>query len=297
MFGYLYKGYIAVLSIGHDKPNLTQAINKSVANGTFPKTSELVPLIEIDSIATRLGNHYRGIGVAVGLLGAAIVFFAVTPNALELHDLAGKIIGGIEIALMLIMLGFIIYGTKSNLRQKWIKKRSEAELLRYQGLRSCIENLRNAMSTSSSKVTHTESIAILKGPNGQATYNLKKHFMYERIEKLSDRAAWFGFLLGLVGASLHLSPIHAAWFIYLTAFIPALVGAIHGVNSFLQIGILSEDHGVMAERLSELLHRFEQTNSNDVSATLKLSEALYGLLSNREGQWIESTEKLGLKPA
>src|SRR3546814_18543072 len=57
-----------------------------------------------------------------------------------------------------------------------------------------------------------------------------------------------GFSLALVAALLHLF-WHQPILIFFTAFVPTLVGGIHGINQFLRIRELAEHHGKMAERL------------------------------------------------
>ncbi len=298
MFGRLYKQYIEILARGHSAQARVEDKN-SKANRPIevPVSAEVKSFREIDDIATQLGNQYRGIGVFVGILGCAIIFLAVTPSGLQLHGIASMIIGTIEIALMLTMLGFVVYGTRSNLRQKWVMARRRAELVRYKDLRDSIEKLRLSMNATDSRNVSMEAHTILGGADGQASYNAKKHAQYERVTDVSDHVAWIGFLIALTGAALHLSPFHASWLIYLTAFLPSVVGAIHGVNSFLQVSSLAEDHGLMADYLNELLGRLDQLDKTKPAEVLELAEAIYQVLSNRDVQWVESTQKLGLRPA
>jgi hypothetical protein len=83
----------------------------------------------------------------------------------------------------------------------------------------------------------------------------------------------------------------------LTVFVPALIGAIHGINGFLKLGDLAEDHLTMSARLSQVAEELERTPAGDAIRLTELSELVYQLLTNRDVQWTDTANRLGLKVA
>lgn len=263
-------------------------------------TGGCMPDPDIDAKATRLGNKYRGIGIFIGILGILIIFFAVTANAPGIHGVQATVIGLTEFALMVAMLAILWYCRDGKLRRDWIDARRTSEKLRYRGLQCCIEGLQKPIAEEESPVkTLNECLAILAGTNGQdgqIAYNKKKYAQYERIEFISDRVAWSGFFVGVIAAFAHLF-LHAWWLIYFTACLPAAIGVIHGINSFLQIGSLADEHELMAHRLTELLEDFQKPDSSRSAFVLEKAKILYDVLNNRDVRWMQSTKKMNTRPA
>lgn len=262
-----------------------------------------------DRNAARYGDQYRGAGVAVGLLGISIVFVALAPVGLSIHS--GRVLvgmGALKIALMLWILWLVFqFGQRSKLSQLWIETRCKAEELRY----SKLKRLKNDLARSSIKsedqtqMLHDELSSILSGNNddGQIRYNQSKGEMYEAIERFGERLSWWGFALALVCAiMLLLSEVHLVghmpWLIFGTAALPALVGGIHGINGFLKIGALAEEHLVMAKLLKGFSIELEHTPISDADSVLAIAERTYGQLVSRDVLWGESTQKSAkIKPA
>src|SRR3546814_11984313 len=65
---------------------------------------------EIDRSATRAGEVYRGVGVAVGVLGVAILFCALSPLMFVLSHHAAGVIAVIKVALMVAVVSMLLYG-------------------------------------------------------------------------------------------------------------------------------------------------------------------------------------------
>src|SRR3546814_9517432 len=142
---------------------------------------------------------------------------------------------------MVAVLSTLLYGIHSQLRVRWISLRRQAERLRYRGLRRNIEAL-DALERVAEPSTHpqpavdqsaarqslqAELDAVLRGESSQIAYNAYKARQYLLIEEFADTLGWMGFSLALVAALLHLF-WHQPILIFFTAFVPTLVGGIHG---------------------------------------------------------------------
>lgn len=247
--------------------------------------------IEMDEEATYLGDRYRGIGVTVGLFGVLIVFCAVAPIGFQSGHTTTLVFTIVKILTMLSMAYLVWKTINSKLRSRWIEARLNAEILRYKHLRDLIEWLNNNPDdeVKSDKLV----IELEKIFDEQIEYNQLKSIQYRSIVTFSERLGWIGFLIALVGACMHLF-MHDSWLIFPTAFVPALVGTIHGINGFLHLSDLSEDHASMANRLDKTRKEIKEFRS-DPKKILELSKAVYQILTNRDVQWVETAEKLGLK--
>lgn len=279
-----YKGYLRLLSsVGWGYKNRLHAA---------PDSSTMLPNLSgfeaLDEHATRLGNRYRGIGVSVGILGALIVFCALAPLGFALDEAQARLIGACEVGLMLLTIILIAFGRKSAIRQTWIAARRQAEAMRYQGLAAHIEK-------NDDQAAGQCLAELLEGEAGQIKYNQSKALQYELLESASRLVTWGAFFVALFGAVLHLF-MHAHWLIFLTAFLPALVGVIHAINGFLQIGELADEHHVMANRLEEILVRLHSPKGS-ADELLNLARLAYQLLTTRDAKWADSATKLDLKPA
>lgn len=246
--------------------------------------------VDIDNEATALGNQYRGIGVTVGLLGVLIIFCAVAPDGFESGHTA-TLIFTISKILMMLWMAYLVWKTvNSKLRSKWITARLNAEILRYKLLQNSIENLQKTPEdpTASARVMQELNTVF----DSQIEYNKAKASQYQAIEQLSEYLGWIGFAIALTGACLHLV-IHQSWLIFPTAFVPAFIGAIHGINGFLRLSDMSEDHFTMAKQL-ESVHS-ELKIGYDTLKLIELAQTTYQILTKRDLQWVETAEKLGLK--
>jgi|SRR5690554_1500444 len=261
---------------------------------------------EADALATRLGNRYRGIGVSVGILGILIILFAIAPTALEITGLLELVLGIAKVLSMAVMVGLVVYGSRSGLRRRWITARRHAESLRYQSLFCQIQCLKDLLAQEERNKSMISEAARLKDQvtnllgagtkHCQISYNKRKGHQYEAVERIGDRLGWIGFFLAFSAALSHLF-WHASWLLLLTVFVPALIGAIHGINGFLKLGDLAEDHLTMSARLSQVAEELERTPAGDAIRLTELSELVYQLLTNRDVQWTDTANRLGLKVA
>lgn len=282
-----YKNYLTCMSKlgkhagGHKTPGDEHTVADEVGRqGAF---------IDLDQEATMLGNAYRGIGVMVAFLSALIIFSAIAPVALDLHGRSYWILGITEVASMFIVVGLIFYAKKSHLHKRWRDTRRAAEGLRYAKLSGLLEDAENAPTPQNISRLKEEALSHLSGEWCQITYNLRKNASYHKIEKLSEKIGWFGFALALIGALWHLWS-HENWLLLATVFLPALVGALHGLNSFLKLDDLIHDHKKMANQLEEIKKRIGGA-SDDPDSVIKASRMVYETLLDRDEQWAEMVER------
>lgn len=300
MLAYSYQKYLKLLSAGYathaerqvHKQNANPRKSSPAKGGAIEEKSQR----EWDNEATKLGNKYRGAGVMVGLLGTAIVFAAVTPSALELSKPISFAFNCAEVFLLLCVLYVVLMHSNKDgkdVRQDWIRARKYAEVLRYTNLKSCIFTP-EATGGDGAKLAalKNEMTRILVSPeDGQIAYNQNKHAQCERIEHITERVTWLGFSLALGGAIAHIFT-HPPALSYLTVFVPALVGALHGTNGFLQISRHSMHHHEMAHELNIIRNKLEK--ETDGIETVQLANELYGRLTNGDHIWGKSIEQQAL---
>jgi hypothetical protein len=269
------------------------------------QTAQRLAFETMDASATSKGKAYRGVGVVVGLLGILIVAAAVAPTALEVENHQALIaIGGLKVGMMLTML-YLVYkkGYKSDLKSQWIEHRRQAETHRYARLHDFRKALTEQPSAALARCVYWELRYILDDKDsGQIAYNSGKAEKYQAIEHASERLSRIGFGVALLCACLlFLSEIgwmhHHAALIFGTAAVPAFVGGIHGINGFLNIGGLAEEHAKMANFLRGIHGDLTTTPADNVEGMLLLVERAYGQLVDRDVQWAESTAKVNLNLA
>lgn len=259
---------------------------------------------DADKHATLLGDAYRGIGVTVSLIGLLIIFFAIAPVAFEVNHQFGRVFAACEMVLMILMLFLVTHTTKKNHRKKWIDARKEVEGQRYDDLKKEIQQLQHANENKNNAKREVSMTTLNQKLNiifeEQISYNKDKAAIYVGVEKCSDMISWVGFLLAFTAAFLHLFinesilPFHESILLFFTAFVPALVGAIHGTNAFLRLSDLAEEHAEMAENLEAAKLNLNHVE-NDPKKILEIAEMSYNMLSDRDIQWAVSANKLGLK--
>lgn len=284
MLGKIYSGYLKSLAaIGHACDWVWHRKHGHVS------VEEVGEAIDHDQRATALGNRYRGMGVVVGALGALIVLCALLPYAVEI-DAAKKYVVSAELILIILMVGIVVYGYRSGTHRHWLYHRRAAEKQRYAAL---TEQLRN-------NVNGTEINIVLKDILlGQIRYNSEKSDQYGAIELFSEYFSWGGVVVAIVATLIELRHeflgIESHWLIFFTVLGPALVGAVHGINGFLRIQDLAEDHAKMAMRLQELLDKLTTIPSGAHAEVFEIAEMVHKLLSDRDDQWEEMAQRLGLK--
>lgn len=270
-------------------------------------TATVVPIAEAtflqaDREATRAGEVYRGVGVAIGVLGVAILFSALAPLMFVLSDGAAERIGVAKVVLMLALLALLLYGMHSQLRSRWIALRRQAERLRYRGLRRNIEALASLEESADADVhrlamrlaLQAELEQVLQGDSSQIAYNAHKARQYLHIEEFADTLGWIGFTMALVAAVLHLF-WHRPILIFFTAFVPTLVGGIHGINQFLRIRELAEHHGKMAERLIAVAAELTAPEAVDDARLVVLARQVLQALQDHDAHWEEEVARHALK--
>jgi hypothetical protein len=303
--GWLYKLYLRTMA--RCGTFMAAAPHHSVEAGTSATAAPTdqydaqaaLGMTEVDRLATRAGNHYRGLGIAIGLMGIAIVFLAIAPVGLELDEHTGHTLGYLKVFLMALMLVVVFWGRRSRASREWIRLRALAESLRYQPLGIAIERVRNSGTPSECAELRTQLLEILQGPHGQIAYNVNKAHQYHAIERISDALLWVSVFLALAGAIGHLWA-GWAWWIFLTAFLPAAIGGVHGINGFLGIGGLLEEHESTAVRLQKALTLIEQIipgTSDEKQRLTEQGQAVREVLATRDARWKQAAAKLGLRPA
>lgn len=276
-----YKGYIQALSFFGSK--LASAGHHAKPHqGEIPDASDGEQ--NHDALATELGNRYRGMGVAVGSCGALSVLCALLPIAFTLNTTLQELAVILELAFILLMVLIVTQGIRSRTHGRWLYHRRAAEKQRYAELEKQI--------AESADVEHLKE-TLTKILDEQIGYNNQKATQYESIERFSDFFSWTGVGLAIFAAIAHLLGAHASQLIFLSVFMPALVGAIHGINGFLRLQDLAEDHAKMAERLQQL--KADLDGGAGPSKIRALAESTLTLLSNRDDEWVRMAQRLGLK--
>lgn len=249
---------------------------------------------EFDKEAGTQGNLCRAYGVAIGYLGFAIVFCAVAPTAFHIQsEIFLKFIGMTKVGLMLVTLLLIwLVGRKNGAKTRWITARRAAEALRYTLTRDAIRDFEEKPTAEARESLRSTLNCILED---QINYNRNKAEKYEAIEVAAKRLSWAGFFSALACAFfLLLSEFHIlthhSWLILGTAFLPALVGSIHGINGFLNISGLAESHVGMVETLANIRERLADANANNETVIDEARRA-YRHLSNRDDEWARKSEK------
>jgi len=258
--------------------------------------SEATACQTADRAATDYGSEYRGVGVLTGGLGVAIVFAAIAPVAFAVEDiLMLRGFGVLKVSMMCLML-FLVFmvGQKSGLKEKWIRTRQQSEQDRYKTLAALIRDLEVDMSEQHAAPVLTELSRILLGESGQIHYNHNRAHQYEAIENAAEIISWGGFFIALICAFLILLAEfdwlhHHPALILGTAFLPTLVGGVHGINGFLSVGNLATDHKAMANHLNETSIAIGKLSPRDVEQVLQIARATYTRLDGRDLEWSQRT--------
>lgn len=252
---------------------------------TLAPTSGSSAPTSLDMEATLLGDAYRGSGILIGILGALIIFCAVAPVGFGLlHDSSAIYFGFAEVGLMAWVIQTLSFGKKRHIKERWLEARRNAELERYQPLQ-------NALSDDMASLVAAIS-TLLGGSNCQVAYNNNRHRLYHAIEAAASRTTLFGFIISLAAAVTHLV-VHVNSLIFLTAALPAAVGALHGINAFLHLEELAEEHHQMAKALEALRQSFQQTVQNDdLAAARSVAANLHALFTQGHQSWISIATRL-----
>ena len=287
MFSWFYDSYIRVMSLlGGYRPEVLVAENDK--NKTLP----------MDLPATNYGSRYRGAGVFTGLLGIGIVFTAIAPSAFALTtDWVLQVFGVVKVLMMLFMLIIVKRIDGANgLKQDWMNSRLASEKKRYSDLESAILELRSGLDAASTEKVKMKLCGVLDGAEGQIHYNSNRANQYEAIEHTTARLGTIIFFVALFAAcslllsEFHIIP-HQAWLILFTAFFPAALGGLHGINGFLTIGSLATDHRKMQLFLEAALKNLKRSDASDTDTVLKIADEVVAGLNSRDDEWKEKTNK------
>ena len=299
-FGWIFKAYLGGMSsLGGLLETSTSSRKNHAEVPEFSVDLEMMTLAEADQKATSLGIQYRTLGIAIGLLGISIVFLAIAPGGFNLGEHAEEAVGAVKVVLMFLMLFLVFSGRRSRINREWIRMRLTAEGLRYGELKSILNTPASLPADQGWNTLRAGLENILTGEGGQIAYNAGKAHQYEAIERFADFLLWVSVALALVGAVGHLLVAWPAW-IFLTAFGPAAVGGIHGINGFLGIGGLIEEHGATKSRLIDVLARLQalkELDDIDGNALKGVGHTVLEILASRDARWKDAAAKLGLKPA
>lgn len=293
MLGHIYQGYLIFLGwVGrlfhstHSEVHVPEVVRHlSRSEGS---------LKELDRQATVLGNAYRGLGVLVGILGVLIISCALAPIGFELKQGPSHLVHWTEIGLMAITVAIFAYAKLSRMHERWVLVRSQAESRRYEELYEVIQ------SKDVNKIYQSLQ-KMLIGKDGQIEYNRRKQHQYESIEQTTSMLTWLTFLAALLAAFVHLF-FDFPWLILLTANLPAVGGAVHGINGFLEISELESTHQEMFHSLSsshdalaELIGSNSTLKSGTEKKVIALASNIYGVLTTQD-KWIKTAKKQQLKP-
>ena len=295
--GGVYYGYLKFLK--------TQSENHKKTPEIFPKSVDSAFYLhafeqkEIDLLATRAGATYRGMGLVVGLFSAIIILCALLPVGITVTAEVLLVIGILKVLLMLSLFTIIFITSKLKLKERWVDLRRAAEYKRYSKLRALITLAENSQNDDVIYNLREEVMRhIGGGTECQIIYNNKKWNDYEGIETFSRHLTYGAFSISLIGAALHLI-IHASWLIFLTAYVPALLGAMHAVNSFLRLSQLIDQHGEMIFMLSELRDQLPNEIYTLESKTqfISTSRKILRRLEVIDERWLNSASQQDLHPA
>jgi hypothetical protein len=261
---------------------------------------ELVSFAEADAKATLLGNYFRSLGIAIGLLGITMVLLSIAPIGLGLDATMSQIFSYLRVVMMLLVLLIVIKGQRSDLKHDWIRFRRIAELHRYQGLANAIDLYKADPASQEKRDSLLEMLShILDGEYGQVAYNASKADKFDLILRLSGFLVWLSFTLGFIGLVGNIFSPWGFW-IFLTAFAPAAIGGIHGINGFLGVGGMAEQHRTMELQLmcfQSALNEMKAKFNYDSAHLLDLATGALDTLNSRDALWEGIARKLGIQPA
>lgn len=259
---------------------------------------------DVDAIATRLGEVYRGIGVLCGLLGFSVIVLALLPHATRMANVKGWL-EGIKVGEIVLMsaIGLLItYTRASGMKDRWILTRIFAEELRYAPLARCIAEAKLAAPASLRRLQAEVRLLLSDDGNSQLLYHRRKSEQYERIEWLTGVITWVfyavAFATALVVASIALWKLlrpeepNVAGQPSLTVLVlvgmPAAVAILHGVVAFLRLPQLTSQHDLAVtelEALRDLMLTLSEDES-DRTPWIRLSEQLLEILTRGDTAWV-----------
>lgn len=298
MLAQLYRRYVSLFSrLIQPKPQpgwFSQWWRRMSTPAPLPDTSTM-DFESLDRMTSRMGDSYRGSGVAAALLGAGIIFCSLGPIGFSLKPQGALWFHVGKFALMIGLALLMLHTLRQDLRTRWVSLRQQTERLRYAPLREAIDALRLAPGQiKHSAQLWTAMSALLLGEQSQTRYNRQRAATYLGIERACDVFTWMGIGIALVAALAYFW-LSAPWLIFFTAFVPALVAALHGINGFLQLRPLAEEHEALANKLEGMADVLAKLAPEDTQRLLELAELTYTALADRDARWSETAARSGMR--
>lgn len=118
MFARIYRLYLQGLASFGPAQHISKVAPKANAGPSDNRFSRL-SASEIDAKATVLGDTYRCISVSLGMLGIAIVFFAVAPVGLNIEsEMWLRAVGVVKVVMMGVLFALVWRGSRTRLKVK-----------------------------------------------------------------------------------------------------------------------------------------------------------------------------------
>jgi hypothetical protein len=247
-----------------------------------------------DARATSLGEIYRGAGVFVGFLGVTALVLMIAPSAMRMNPELAKCcgIGRVLVIACAPAIGYFIISREW--KENWVTARVAAEHLRYQRLQDATEEFRTSPTMNPERLVH-DVLGLLSGPHGQVAYNRRKQQEYTVVLRRTKAATVIAFVASLVGATAQLVWNEPALLV-LTAFIPAFVGGLLGVNGFLRISQHAEDHKRIAGQLETIREQvLHMQVKRDYEGLASVAQRTYQLLTVGNSAWMETASQQVVK--
>jgi len=311
MLKLLYRHFLRWMARGDVPEKLRPQTLADVAHRIPPEVRARfngLSYLEVDRAATEAGEQYRGLGIAVGLMGAVVVLLAVVPDAFGLTSATSPkepklVLGAVKLLLMLAMLALIGFARFAGLKSSWIDIRLLAEELRYEGLRHARDQAVSAVGDETAVAAlRIQMLKVLEGEHGQIEYNERNAAHYERIELFVKQLTYRGFFISMLAAAASMgvtqTPYKAPWLLVFTASLPAAIGALHGVLGFLRLSELIAEHERMAATLMGLLNEMNalETTIDEPEKLVTIANNLLQLLSGGDTVWTAIAAKSVVLP-
>jgi hypothetical protein len=282
LFVLIYRGYLRGLQVAGRTPYHEPAAQPSEAAMARWEDREFA---EVDAEATRMGEAYRGLGIAIGALGAVIIFLALLPSGWNLDPAAEKLVKGCKVFLMVMLVGLVVRARARKHKAAWMDTRLVAEFKRYEPLANLIRAAPDGTAQSYSALRSAVG-ELLGGGNCQIRYHRSKQHAYLAIEGVAVWTTYAGFAVAFVGAVVGLF-VKASSLVLVTVFIPAAIGTAHAINNFLRLPQLVSQHGEMVQLLERIKADLPD-NPQELGAQeqwLRLAQELLELVRRGDTAW------------
>ncbi len=312
--GGIYKGYLKSMALLGRRTKWLSSREIEGDSASDSGASEIADT-DFDGKATFAGNQYRALGTLVGFFGIAIVLLAIAPIGMQVQHQTEHVLGWIKVGLMVLMLVLVLYGGNRKLKSNWIEWRVKAEDLRYRHLFDSVAEMSRVPNVALRDKLLSDLIKVLDGADGQIAYDEGKAAQYQSIESFADVLLWISVGLAFFAAVVHLY-FPYPWLIFFTAFGPALVGGIHGINAFLCVGELAKKHETAGIALGEYFKQLKSLDTpnnkslptgganepntkltdEESNAVLTIAMDVLRVLTERDIKWKALVAEVAIKP-